>query len=223
MGNHNRKRGFQQTKAADRYDGVQQQKRVTADFQLRQIPSHVISLFSSGGESCPRPNATRQNQRSFQQTKAADRYDGVQQQKRVTADSAALRSGEGKTHRPKIARTQRGRISGHSLLLLHPIIAICCFCLLKPPLSGQDEGTESQGGWRHEEVARDRNQDQTNDQGWEITTENQRSLASVAAPHHSDLLLLSAETPSFGCDFPSYRPKKKGKSREMVSDVVGMR
>lgn len=23
----------------------------------------------------------------------------------------------------------------HSLLLLHPIIAICCFCLLKPPLS----------------------------------------------------------------------------------------
>jgi hypothetical protein len=39
--------------------------------------------------------------RGFQQTKAADRYDGVQQQKRVTADSAALRSGEGKTHRPK--------------------------------------------------------------------------------------------------------------------------
>jgi hypothetical protein len=39
--------------------------------------------------------------RGFQQTKAADRYDGVQQQKRVTADSAALRSGEGKAHRPK--------------------------------------------------------------------------------------------------------------------------
>ncbi|KAF4765134.1 hypothetical protein N7455_004948 [Penicillium solitum] len=35
------------------------------------------------------------------------------------------------------------------------------------------------------------------------TRQNQRSLASVAAPHQSDLLLLSAETPSFGCDFPS--------------------
>ena len=35
------------------------------------------------------------------------------------------------------------------------------------------------------------------------TRQNQRSLASVAAPHHSDLLLFSAETPSFGCDFPS--------------------
>jgi hypothetical protein len=39
--------------------------------------------------------------RGFQQTKAADRYDGVQQQKRVTVDSAALRSGEGNSHRSK--------------------------------------------------------------------------------------------------------------------------
>ncbi|KAJ5817917.1 hypothetical protein N7447_007925 [Penicillium robsamsonii] len=45
--------------------------------------------------------------RGFQQAKAADRYDGVQQQKRVTADSAALRSGEGKTHRPKKKRESR--------------------------------------------------------------------------------------------------------------------
>ncbi|KOS46286.1 hypothetical protein ACN38_g2749 [Penicillium nordicum] len=34
-----------------------------------------------------------------------------------------------------LAGTQRGRISGHSLLLLHPIRPICCFSLLKPPLS----------------------------------------------------------------------------------------
>lgn len=33
--------------------------------------------------------------------KSSRSLDGVQQQKRVTADSAALRSGEGKAHRPK--------------------------------------------------------------------------------------------------------------------------
>jgi hypothetical protein len=49
--------------------------------------------------------------RGFQQTKAADRYDGVQQQKRVTADSAALRSGEGKTHRPKKKGKSREMVS----------------------------------------------------------------------------------------------------------------
>ena len=33
--------------------------------------------------------------------KSSRSLDGVQQQKRVTADSAALRSGEGNAHRPK--------------------------------------------------------------------------------------------------------------------------
>ncbi|KAJ5782827.1 hypothetical protein N7457_004601 [Penicillium paradoxum] len=35
------------------------------------------------------------------------------------------------------------------------------------------------------------------------TRQNQRSLASVAAPHHSDLLLFSAETSSFDSAFSS--------------------